>query len=49
MRYLSKGFWRMIIGLVVVLVMGVAFLTLCQLYGTKNVNLENYVAGSKGE
>jgi hypothetical protein len=39
----------MIIGLVVVLVMGVAFLALCQFYGTNNVNPENYVAGSKGE
>lgn len=39
----------MIIGLAVVLIMGIAFLAACQIYGNNNSNPENYVAGSKGE
>ncbi len=39
----------MIIGLGAVLVMGVVFLTMCQIYSADNLNHENYVAGSESE
>ena len=51
MQYLNKDFWRMIIGLVVVIIMALGFLYLSQFYGGqkdgKNIEPVNYMAGSK--
>ncbi|MFA5001262.1 MAG: hypothetical protein WC531_03540 [Candidatus Paceibacterota bacterium] len=52
MRYLTNSFWRMVMGLVAVLALGLIFLVACQIYNpnsNNNVSPENYVAGSQGE
>jgi hypothetical protein len=49
MRYFNNSFWRMIMGLAIVLVMGVAFLVVLQIYNLDKTSSENYVAVPAGE